>query len=83
MSGRLVARQDRIAASLLETTTQALPPGTCAASFRPFESDNWVVSTGVENMFDRRYRVHFDFAPPRHLRQSTWCLFYISSNVRY
>ncbi len=84
MSGRLVARQDRIAASLLETTTPGFATWDMRSVFRPFESDNWVVSTGVENMFDRRYREHFDFRTPSGLSvNQPGASFYISSNVRY
>ena len=84
MSGRLVARQDRVAASLLETATPGYATWDMRSVFRPLESNNWVVSSGVENMFDRRYREHFDFRTPSGLSvNQPGASFYISSNIQY
>ena len=61
LSTRLVDQQDRIATSLLETQTPSFNIWDIRSVFRPFDKRNLVVSTGVENFFDRRYREHFDF----------------------
>ncbi len=84
MAGRLVARQDRVAASLLETATPGYGIWDIRSVFRPLENKDWVVSSGVENMFDRRYREHFDFRTPSGLSvNQPGANFYISSSVQY
>ena len=61
VTARMVARQDRVATSLLETTTSGFTVWDTRMLFRSRNIPSLSFATGVENMFNRRYREHFDF----------------------
>ena len=61
VSARAVNKQTRVATSLLETATAGFTTWDTRGVFRVQRVKGMVVSLGVENMFDRLYREHFDF----------------------
>jgi len=61
LAARMVARQDRVATSLLETATSGFTVWDTRMLFRSRNIPGLSLATGVENMFNRRYREHFDF----------------------
>lgn len=61
LSARAVNRQTRVATSLLETATAGFTTWDTRSVFRVQRVKGMVVALGVENMFDRLYREHFDF----------------------
>ena len=61
VTARMVARQDRVATSLLETATSGFTVWDTRMLFRSKNVPSLLFATGVENMFNRRYREHFDF----------------------
>lgn len=58
-AARMVAEQDRVAASLLESST----PGYTVLDVRShwLFNEHFSIVTGVENLTDKSYREHFDF----------------------
>ncbi len=58
-SARMVARQDRIAATLQEIET----PGFATMDIRSYKRirDRWLLTGGAENLADRFYREHLDY----------------------
>ncbi len=61
-SVRMVDRQRRVAASLLETPTPGFAILDLRASWRP--ADNLRLVAGAENLADRNYREHLDYRSP-------------------
>ncbi len=62
LSGRLVAAQNQVATSLLESTT----PGfiTCDLRSYYYYTEQLLLVAGVENFTNRNYREHLDFRAP-------------------
>ncbi len=84
LSTRIVSAQNRVASSLLESPTTGFSTWDLRSIFRPAFSNRMVISTGVENIFDRRYREHFDFRTPSGLSiYQPGANFYISSSLTY
>ena len=84
VSGRLVDDQNRIAASLLETATPGFSVWDTRAVFLVPNTEGMVVALGVENMFDRSYREHFDYRTQSGsgiLQPGT--NFYVSTSLNY
>ncbi len=84
LSTRLVDQQTRVASSLLETATPGFSTWDLRSVFRPRAFDQCVISSGVENFFNRRYREHFDFrtAGGRSVFQPG-ANFYLSMSLSY
>jgi outer membrane receptor protein involved in Fe transport len=61
-SARVVAAQDRVAASLLESPTPGFTVYDLRAYWRP--RDRWLLVGGVENLTNKLYREHLDFRSP-------------------
>ncbi|MEZ6089614.1 MAG: TonB-dependent receptor [Pirellulaceae bacterium] len=59
VESRIVAAQNRVATSLLETTTPGFTIWNVRGIFKLTESLN--LTTGIENFTDRQYREHLDF----------------------
>jgi outer membrane receptor protein involved in Fe transport len=59
LAARLVARQDRVATSLLETPTPAFTVWDVRGYWRPRE--RLLLVAGIENFTDQNYREHLDF----------------------
>jgi outer membrane receptor protein involved in Fe transport len=59
LAARMVAGQDRVARSLLETPTAGFTTWDVRSFWQPWDFLNLVA--GVENFTDRNYREHFDF----------------------
>jgi outer membrane receptor protein involved in Fe transport len=79
-AARVVARQSRVAASLLERETPGFTTYDLRAFWKPTEQIQFVA--GVENLFDRNYREHLDlrtglgvFQPGRSV--------YVGSEITY
>lgn len=84
LSNRIVSGQKRVATSLLESTTAGFSTWDLRSVFRPAGYDRLVIATGVENIFDRQYREHFDFRTPSGLSVfQTGANFYLSSSLTY
>ena len=84
LSARIVDNQDRIATSLLETATTGFTTWDMRGVFRAPRVKGLVVATGVENMFDLRYREHFDFRTSSGLAvYQPGANFYISTSLSY
>jgi outer membrane receptor for ferrienterochelin and colicin len=61
LSARIVNRQSRVATSLFETVTPGFTTWDTRSVFRVHQVKGMVVALGIENMFDKLYREHFDF----------------------
>jgi len=84
LSARLVDRQDRVATSLLETATSGFTVWDTRSVFRIPSVKGMVVALGVENMFDRLYREHFDFRTANGLSiYQPGANFYVSTSLTY
>jgi iron complex outermembrane receptor protein len=84
LSNRIVSGQKRVASSLLESTTAGFSTWDIRSVFRPAINDRLVIATGVENIFDRQYREHFDFRTPSGLSVfQPGANFYLSSSLTY
>jgi iron complex outermembrane recepter protein len=84
LSSRTVSRQDRVATSLLETPTGGFTTWDMRGVFRVPKVRGLVVALGVENMFDRLYREHFDFRTANGLSIfQPGANFYLSSSLSY
>ena len=84
LSNRIVNAQKRVATSLLESTTAGFSTWDIRSVFRPAINDRLVIATGVENIFDRQYREHFDFRTPSGLSVfQPGANFYLSSSLTY
>ncbi len=62
LAARMVARQTRVAASLLESPTPGFTIWDLRGYWRPRQ--NLLVIAGIENFTDRLYREHLDFRSP-------------------
>lgn len=62
LAARMVARQDRVATSLLETPTPGFTIWDLRGYWRP--ADAVLLIAGIENFTDRQYREHLDFRSP-------------------
>lgn len=58
---RIVDSQNKVATSLRESRTPGFSTCDLRSVFRVRQVPGMVFATGVENMFDRLYREHFDF----------------------
>ncbi len=84
LSNRIVNGQKRVASSLLESTTSGFSTWDLRSVFRPAILDRLVIATGVENIFNRQYREHFDFRTPSGLSVfQPGANFYLSSSLTY
>jgi iron complex outermembrane recepter protein len=84
LSNRIVNAQKRVATSLLESTTAGFSTWDLRSVFRPAINDRLVIASGVENIFDRQYREHFDFRTPSGLSVfQPGTNFYLSSSLTY
>lgn len=84
LSARIVDNQDRIATSLLETPTAGFTTWDMRGVFRAPKVKGLVIATGVENMFDLRYREHFDFRTSSGLAvYQPGANFYLSGSLSY
>jgi iron complex outermembrane recepter protein len=63
-AARIVDNQDRVASSLLESSTPGFTVFDLRGTHRPAFSDNLVIVAGVENLTDKNYREHLDFRSP-------------------
>jgi iron complex outermembrane recepter protein len=82
LSARLANRQDRVATSLLESTT----PGFTVWDLRSYwrATDRWLLIAGVENFTDRNYREHLDFRSQSGIQMyQPGINFYFGSEVTY
>ncbi len=84
LSARAVNKQTRVATSLLETATAGFTTWDTRGVFRIQRVKGMVVALGVENMFDRLYREHFDFRTANGLSiYQPGANFYLSSSFSY
>lgn len=84
VSARVVDNQDRVATSLLETATAGFTTWDTRAVFRARKIPGLIVATGVENMFDLRYREHFDFRTSSGVSvYQPGANFYVSTSLSY
>jgi iron complex outermembrane recepter protein len=84
LSQRIVAGQNRVATSLRETPTPGFSLTDLRTVLRPFSSQSFVVASGVENLFDKFYREHFDYRSPSGLGVfQPGVNVYLSASVRY
>jgi len=84
VSARVVDNQDRVASSLLETATAGFTTWDTRAVFRARKIKGLVIATGVENMFDLRYREHFDFRNSSGVSvYQPGANFYVSTSLNY
>ena len=84
VSARAVNKQTRVATSLLETATAGFTTWDTRGVFRVQRVKGMVVSLGVENMFDRLYREHFDFRASNGLSIfQPGVNFYLSSSLSF
>lgn len=83
-SARVVNGQDRVATSLLETPTGGFTVWDTRAVFQPQRWENLTIATGIENMFDKKYREHLDFRTNNGLSIfQPGANFYVSTTVTY
>lgn len=66
LAARMVARQDRVATSLLESPTPGFTTWDLRGYWRPRQ--DLLVIAGVENFTDRQYREHLDFRAPNGIQ---------------
>ena len=84
LSTRIVNHQDRVAKSLFESTTAGFSTWDIRSIFRPSFSQRLVIATGVENLFNRNYREHFDYRTPNGLSVfQPGANFYLSTSLTY
>jgi outer membrane receptor protein involved in Fe transport len=84
ISARMVNKQTRVATSLLETATAGFTTWDTRGVFRVPKTKGAVVALGVENMFDRLYREHFDFRTASGLSiYQPGVNFYVSTSLAY
>ena len=84
LTTRMVARQDRVATSLLETTTWGFTVWDTRMLFRSRNIPSLLFATGVENIFNRRYREHFDFRTASGLSVlQPGANFYVSTSLSF
>ena len=84
ISARMVNRQTRVATSLLETPTAGFTTLDARSVFRIERVPGMFVSLGIENMFDRLYREHFDFRAPSGLSvYQPGANFYFTTSLTY
>ena len=82
LSARLVASQDRVAASLLESPTEGFTTWDLRAFVR--KRDNLTFWLGVDNLTDRHYREHLDFRSPSGTSLfQPGASFYVASELTY
>jgi outer membrane receptor protein involved in Fe transport len=82
ISARMVTSQDRVAASLLESTTDGFTTWDLRAFIR--RGDNLTFWLGVENLTDRHYREHLDFRSPSGTSlYQPGASFYVTSELTY
>lgn len=84
LSTRLVAEQDRVATSLLESTTPGFAVWDLRTAWRPRE--RVTVLAGVENFTNENYREHFDFRSQNPLARPVLqpgVNFYLGTEVAY
>lgn len=62
IAARIVDQQDRVAKSLLESTTPGFTVWDIRAAWQP--SDRFNLVCGIENFTDRTYREHLDYRSP-------------------
>lgn len=60
LSARVVDNQDRVATSLLEVPTPGFTTYDLRMTYQPKDRDGLTLVAGVENLFDKAYREHFD-----------------------
>ncbi|TVS10480.1 MAG: TonB-dependent receptor [Planctomycetaceae bacterium] len=66
LAARMVARQTRVAASLLESPTPGFTVWDVRGYWRP--RPNLLLIAGIENFTDRQYREHLDFRSPNGIQ---------------
>ncbi len=82
LSARLVASQDRVAESLLESPTEGFTTWDLRAFVR--KRDNLTFWLGVDNLTDRHYREHLDFRSPSGTSLfQPGASFYVASELTY
>lgn len=81
LSGRLVAAQDRVATSLLETPTDGFAVWNLTTGWQPRESFSLVA--GIENLGNRLYREHLDFRSADSRLNQPGLNAFVLSEVRY
>lgn len=81
---RVVDNQDRVATSLLESTTPGFTVYDLRGNLRPSRFDHVLLVAGIENLTDKRYQEHLDFrsqdGPP--VLQSGFN-FYFGTDIQY
>lgn len=84
LSARVVDQQNRVARSLLESTTAGFTTWDIRGVYRPVFCEKLLIASGVENIFDRLYREHFDFRNQNGLSIfQPGTTFYISTSLTY
>jgi outer membrane receptor protein involved in Fe transport len=81
---RVVNHQDRVAASLLESTTPGFTTWDMRTFIRPRE--RWLFTAGLENFTNKQYREHLDYRSQNPNALSTFrpgISFYVGSEVIY
>jgi outer membrane receptor protein involved in Fe transport len=83
LSARLVARQDRVAASLLETPSPGFATGDLRGYWRAREGV--FLAAGIENFTNTRYREHLDLRPQSEgiAVLQAGANFYVSGELNY
>jgi outer membrane receptor protein involved in Fe transport len=80
-SARVVAAQDRVAVSLLETPTPGFTVYDLRGYWRP--NDRWLLVGGVENLTNKNYREHLDFRSADFVMFQPGVNFYFGSELTY
>ncbi len=84
LSARLVASQNQVAASLKESQTAGFTTWDLRSVYRFAGNPKIYIATGIENMFDRLYREHFDFRDGNNFAiYQPGANFYVSTSVEY
>jgi iron complex outermembrane receptor protein len=82
---RIVAPQEEVATSLSEVTTAGFCTGDIRTYWRP--NNNWLLTAGIENFWDRNYREHLDLIiPPGGIPQGVFqpgITFYMGARLTY
>ena len=61
LAARVVDNQDRVATSLLESTTPGFTVWDLRGIYQPTNVDGLTIASGIENFTDKAYREHLDY----------------------
>ncbi len=68
LAARIVDNQDRVATSLLESTTPGFTVWDIRGMYQPRDVQGLTLVAGLENFTDKAYREHLDFRSPNGLQ---------------